>query len=110
MKNLTALLTGIFIFANVAQSGILINNTNYFNKMIEITLTEKTVKIKCTEMSCNACKQSITKSIKALEGINKLYIDLETKIITVVLDESKTDEQEVLNAVIGAGYEAELIK
>lgn len=77
--------------------------------MIETTLTEKTVKIKCTEMSCNACSRSITKSINALDGIIKLDIDLETKIITTVIDESITDEKEVMNAVIEAGYEAELI-
>jgi len=70
---------------------------------------EKTIKIKCTEMSCDACKRSITKSINTLEGIIKLDINLETKIITVIADDSKTDEQSVLNAVIGAGYEAELM-
>ena len=70
---------------------------------------EKTIKIKCTEMSCDACKRSITKSINKLEGIIKLDIDLETKIISVTIDDSKTDSLSVLNAVIGAGYEAELI-
>jgi copper chaperone len=70
---------------------------------------EKTIKIKCTEMSCDACKRSITKSINTLEGIIKLDINLETKIITVIADDSKTDEQSVLNAVINAGFEAELV-
>ncbi len=78
--------------------------------MIEITLTEKTIKIKCTEMSCEACKKSITRSINQLQGITKLDIDLETKIITVEIDDSKTDEQSVLNSVIEAGYDAEIIK
>ncbi|MBL8015653.1 MAG: heavy-metal-associated domain-containing protein, partial [Ignavibacteria bacterium] len=59
--------------------------------------------------SCDACKRSITKSINMLEGILQLDIDLETKLITVKIDDSKTDPQSVLNAVIGAGYEAELI-
>lgn len=70
---------------------------------------ENTIKIKCTEMSCDACKRSITKSIDTLEGIIKLDINLETKLITVSIDDSKTDPRSVLNAVIGAGYEAELI-
>ncbi|MBE2217490.1 MAG: heavy-metal-associated domain-containing protein [Ignavibacteria bacterium] len=70
---------------------------------------EKTIKIKCTEMSCDACKRSITKSINMLEGIIKLDIDLETKIITVIIDDSKTEALSVLNAVVGAGYEAELV-
>jgi copper chaperone len=70
---------------------------------------EKTIKIKCTEMSCDACKRSITKSINSLDGIINLDINLETKIITVIADDSKTDDQSVLNAVIDAGFEAELV-
>lgn len=61
-------------------------------------------------MSCDACKKSITRSINQLQGITKLDIDLETKIITVEIDDSKTDEQSVLNSVIEAGYDAEIIK
>ena len=78
--------------------------------MIEITLAEKTVKIKCTEMSCEACKKSITRSINQLKGIINLDINLESKVITVEIDDTKTDEQSVLNAVIEAGYDAEIIK
>ena len=109
MKNIIKTIFILFIFVNTANSNFIFNNFNTSKIMIEITLAEKTIKIKCTEMSCDACKRSITKSINQLEGIKKLEIDLESKIITVVIDESKTDEQSVLNAVIGAGYEAELI-
>ncbi|NOS83619.1 MAG: heavy-metal-associated domain-containing protein [Ignavibacteria bacterium] len=77
--------------------------------LTETEVTQKSVKIKCSEMSCDACKRSITKSIEQLQGIKKLDINLETKIITVVFDDEKTDEQSILNAVIGAGYEAEII-
>ena len=70
---------------------------------------EKTIKIKCTEMTCDGCKRSITKSINTLKGIAKLDIDLESKIITVAFDDSKTDAQSIVNAVIEAGYNADLI-
>ncbi len=109
MKKIIKTIFILFIFVNTANSNFIFNNFNTSKIMIEITLAEKTIKIKCTEMSCEACKRSITKSINQLEGIKKLDIDLESKIITVVIDESKTDEQSVLNAVIGAGYDAELI-
>lgn len=109
MKNIIKTIFILSIFVNTANSNFIFNNFNISKIMIEITLAEKTIKIKCTEMSCEACKRSITKSINQLEGIKKLDIDLESKIITVVIDESKTDEQSVLNAVIGAGYDAELI-
>lgn len=109
MKTIIKTVLILFIFVSTANSKLIINNINTSKIMIEITLAEKTIKIKCTEMSCDACKRSITKSINQLEGIKKLDIDLKNKIITVVIDESKTDEQSVLNAVIGAGYNAELI-
>jgi len=77
--------------------------------LTETAVNRKIVKIKCTEMSCDACKKSITKSINQLRGIKSLDIDLETKIITAIIDDTMTDEQSVLNAVVGAGYEAEII-
>jgi copper chaperone len=73
-------------------------------------LLNRTVKIKCTEMTCDGCKRSITKSINTLQGITKLEIDLEKKMITVEYDDSKTAEQNIVNAVVEAGYDAELVK
>jgi copper chaperone CopZ len=105
MKNL------IIIFIALILSGSNFINTNLSKQMTltETEVTQKSVKIKCTEMSCDACKRSITKSIEQLQGIKKLDINLETKIITVIFDDEKTDEQSILNAVIGAGYEAEIL-
>ncbi|MEO8512549.1 MAG: heavy-metal-associated domain-containing protein [Ignavibacteria bacterium] len=110
MKKILVILPFIFIIISTTNSNFINNHHIYSNKMIEITLAEKTIKIKCTEMSCEACKKSITRSINQLKGITKLDIDLESKIITVEIDDSKTDEQSVLNAVIEAGYDAEIIK
>lgn len=108
MKKCIILMISLFMIISFTNS--FSNYSKSPNKMIETTFTEKTVKITCTEMSCKACKQSITKAISKLEGIISLDISLENKIISVVIDESKTDEQSVLNAIIGAGYDAELIK
>lgn len=99
MKYLITILTSVILLTQISISAYKAGSQNM----------EKTIKIKCTEMSCDACKRSITKSINALEGIITLDIDLESKIITVVIDDKKTDSTSVLNAVIGAGYEAELI-
>ncbi len=110
MKKKYLLFAVFLITANLSYSNFDPKNFMQSNNMIETTFTEKTVRITCTEMSCKACKQSITKAINKLEGIISLDISLEDKIISVVIDESKTDEQSVLNAIIGAGYEAELIK
>lgn len=105
----------IIVFVSILFTGSVYPDIININLPKQMTLTEtevtqRSVKIKCTEMSCDACKRSITKSIDQLKGIKKLDIDLETKIITVIYDDEKTDEQSILNAVIGAGYEAEIIK
>ncbi len=99
----------IIILALTAINITLSNHNTKKMTLTETETTQKVVKIKCTEMSCDACKRSITKSINQLQGIKSLDINLETKIITVIIDDKLTDEQSVLNAVIGAGYEAELI-
>ncbi|MCC6866760.1 MAG: heavy-metal-associated domain-containing protein [Ignavibacteria bacterium] len=77
--------------------------------LTQTELSQKIVKIKCTEMSCSSCKKHITNSISKLKGIEKVDVNLETKIITVTVNNPNTTDQDVLNAVIEAGYEAELI-
>lgn len=95
----TFLLIIFFLFMNSIFSGIKARST----------YAEKTITIKCTEMTCDGCKRSITKSINTLKGIAKLDINLDSKIITVVFDDTKTDPQSIVNSVIEAGYDAELL-
>lgn len=95
----------IFLNINYSYNNIKINTMT----LTETAVSQKVVKIKCSEMSCEACKRSITKSISQLNGIKTLDIDLETKIISVIYDDAVTDEVSILNAVINAGYEAEII-
>jgi P-type Cu+ transporter len=70
----------------------------------------KTVTIKCTEMTCEGCKREITRYIKLLDGIEKLGVNLDTKIITVTFDDSKASEKDLLKAISDAGYESEVVK
>ena len=109
MKNFITGISVLFIFINISNSEFFHKSFNIKSKMIEVTLAEKTVMLKCTEMSCNSCKNSITRSINKLDGIIELTIDLKSKIITVTIDDSKTNAESVLNAVFEAGYEAEII-
>ena len=98
LKYLSGLLIFLLLASVSTQSGA-----------VEI-VKNKTVKIKCTEMSCVGCKKKITQSINNLEGIKKINVDLETKIITVTFDELKTDTGKILGAIAEAGYESELIE
>ncbi len=78
--------------------------------LTETKVSQKIAKIKCEEMSCNSCKKHITQAVTKLEGIEQLDVNLDTKIITVIINNETTTEQDVLNAVTEAGYEAELIQ
>lgn len=89
---------------------ILLLSTSLPDLKADVVSEKKTVKIKCEEMTCIGCKNSITKAVKSLKGIEKIDIDLETKIITITYEESKTNPEEILYAVIGSGYDAELIE
>jgi copper chaperone CopZ len=70
----------------------------------------KTVKIKCTEMTCLGCKKKITESINTLDGIIKVNVNLKSKIITVTYDDSKTNAEKIVSAITDAGYESELVE
>ena len=88
----------LFCYFTVSQTGA-----------VEIE-KNKTIKIKCTEMTCAGCKKKITKSINNLEGIKKVKVDLETKLITVTFDESKTSPDNIVGAIAEAGYESEIVE
>jgi copper chaperone CopZ len=111
MKIIICIFTVFILFNLLNLSSTNSQNFNFITNMTltETTVTQKIVKIKCNEMSCDACKRSITKSINQLQGIKSLNIDLESKKITVIYDDTATDELSILNAVVGAGYEAEII-
>ncbi len=70
----------------------------------------KTVKIKCTEMTCIGCKKKITESINTVDGVININVSLKTKIIKVTYDDSKTDPNKIIAAITEAGYESELIE
>jgi periplasmic mercuric ion binding protein len=108
MKKLI-LTVSLLVFANYAYSNFINYSQNKTMDQTETMNAQKTVKLKCTEMSCQKCVKSIEKSINKLPGISDLNIDLESKIISVTFDESKTDVQSLLNAIVEAGYEAEVL-
>lgn len=73
-------------------------------------ISDKTITIKCKEMSCEGCKREITRSIKTIEGITSIEINLETHLIKVSFDESKTSPKKIIEAIADAGYDSELVE
>lgn len=70
-------------------------------------MTRKTLKVK--GMSCNHCVKSVTKALKSVEGVIQAYVSLEGERADVEADDRVSTEQ-LIKAVIDAGYEAEELK
>lgn len=56
-------------------------------------------------MSCMHCINAITNSVGALEGVNKVDVNLEDKTVTVEFDESKTSLDRIKEEIEEQGYD-----
>jgi copper chaperone CopZ len=55
-------------------------------------------------MSCGHCKQAVSEELRAVEGVESVEVDLETKL--VVVHGSELDDARLRGAIEEAGYEA----
>ncbi len=56
------------------------------------------------DMTCGHCKQAVTQEISAVEGVDAVEVDLDTKLVTVV--GNSLDDAKLRAAIDEAGYEA----
>lgn len=68
--------------------------------------TSKEVSFK-SNMTCNGCKSAIMKSLKAENGVENIDANVETNIVKVTYDASKTDESKIAEKIKKAGYKAD---
>lgn len=64
------------------------------------------IKFSITGMSCSACSAAVERSVKKLDGVNSVEVSLLTNSMTAEFDDTKTNEQAIINAVKNAGYGA----
>lgn len=55
-------------------------------------------------MSCGHCEQAVTRELGAVEGVESVEVDLETKL--VVVRGRRLDDAGLREAIAEAGYEA----
>ncbi len=60
-----------------------------------------------TGMTCSACSSRVQKSVEKLEGINSCSVNLLKNSMTVDADEAVVSEEDIIKAVVSAGYGAE---
>jgi heavy metal translocating P-type ATPase len=63
-------------------------------------------KFDITGMTCSACSAHVERSVKKLNGIAAINVNLLSNSMTVWYDETRTDENTIIKAVRDAGYNA----
>ncbi len=63
-----------------------------------------TVSYSVPGMHCGHCKHAVTEELTAVDGVEQVDVDLETKLVTVV--GSGLDDAKLRAAIDEAGYEA----
>ena len=61
-----------------------------------------------TGMTCSACSTRVQKSVENLEGISSCSVNLLKNSMTVEADETLVTNEDIIKAVVGAGYGAEV--
>lgn len=55
------------------------------------------------EVSCQHCVRAITEELRRIPGVREVEVDLATKVVRVVVEESVSDDQ-VRAGIEAAGY------
>lgn len=66
----------------------------------------KTEKFNIVGMACSACVAHVDKSVRRLNGVQDVVINLLTNSMSVEFDESQLSSKKIINAVQEAGYNA----
>lgn len=61
-------------------------------------------------MTCSACSLAVEKSIKKIEGVDDISVNLLQNNMSITFDESKVSESDIIKAVEKAGYGAAPVK
>jgi copper chaperone CopZ len=64
---------------------------------------------KATGLHCSSCSMLITMSVEDLDGVEAVNCNHATGETVVTFDDSAVDSARIREAIIGAGYGAELV-
>ena len=63
-------------------------------------------KFDVTGMTCSACSAHVEKSVRKLDGVVEVNVNLLQNSMSVEYDENKLNDDEIIQAVIDGGYGA----
>ncbi|MHB1314901.1 MAG: heavy metal translocating P-type ATPase [Christensenellales bacterium] len=67
-------------------------------------------KFRVTGMTCSACSSHVEKSVSKMDGVSSVAVNLLANTMQVDYDDTKTNTNEIVRAVVGAGYGAESMR
>ena len=60
----------------------------------------------CVEgMSCGMCEANVKKAVYALTGVDKVNVELRSKLVTVKFDDGKVNEAAIKEAIEEQGFD-----
>lgn len=69
-------------------------------------MNEKNEKFNVTGMSCSACSAAVERSVKKVDGVKSVNVNLLTNSMNVTFDEAYAGDEDIIKAVESAGYGA----
>jgi copper chaperone CopZ len=73
---------------------------------VNVFAATKTTKIRVEGMHCNMCSASVTKALKATEGVEKVEVDAEKGEAVIQYDDEKVTEAKLRDVINGTGFKA----
>ncbi len=69
----------------------------------------KQINISINGMHCASCSTTIAKTLNKLNGVKNAHVNLVTEKASVIFDNSKINEKNIIKAIVDKGYKAEII-
>lgn len=57
------------------------------------------------EVHCGHCVSSIEGAVKALDGVDDVRVDLDSRNVTIKFDESRLERSDIATVIEAVGYE-----
>ena len=96
MKKVAFILISLFFLANL--NGQAQDSKKYAKAIIK------------TSAHCHSCKEKIEKALVFEKGVKDAVLDMKSKIVTVTYKIKQTDPEKLKQALVKAGYTAEIVK
>ncbi len=97
--------TLLFILSYLLMSPV--NAVQLENQSQQQELAQK-VTLDMQNMTCALCKITIKKALQAVDGVQKVNVDFDSKTAEVVFDPQKTNTNVLIKATTDVGYPASI--